>query len=210
MPGRGWRQALAVSPDGRTVATGQSDGTILLWDATLRAGVRGGRLTAAQSESLWTDLAKKDAALAYAAIWQLIDDPERAVGLLKDRLEPVRACAPEKVRPLLDDLDSSDFEVREAAEKKLTELGEGAAPALRAALKSDPSAEKKRRIEAVLADLDPDGPLTAQELRAARAVQILETIGSSDARDLLKKLVQGMETARLTKAAKQALKRLGE
>jgi WD40 repeat protein len=208
MPGRGWRQALAVSPDGRIIATGQSDGTALLWDATVRAGVRGSRLTATQCESLWNDLAGKDAARAYAAIWHFVDDPERAIPLLKEHVVPVRAYAPEKVRPLLNDLDSADFEVREAAEKKLIELGEGITPALRSALESDPSAEKKRRIESVLASLDPDAPLTAQEMRATRAVQILERIGSADARDLLKKLAQGMESARLTRAAKRALVRL--
>jgi RNA polymerase sigma factor (sigma-70 family) len=209
MPARGWPQAMAIAPDGRTIATGHSDSTILLWDATLRGGARGGSLTADQAESLWTDLAGKDAAGAYAAIWRLVDDPERAVALLKDRLEPARLLAPEKVRALLNDLDSADFEVREAAERKLKVLAERVAPALRAALDSDPSAEKKRRIEAVLASLDPDLTLAGEALRAVRAVQILERIGSTEARELLKKLAQGIEAAHITKAAKQAVDRLG-
>src|SRR5262249_6583546 len=52
--------ALAFAPDGRTLATGGGDSTILLWDMTARA--RGGKLkpvplTAADLDRLWSDLA---------------------------------------------------------------------------------------------------------------------------------------------------------
>jgi hypothetical protein len=107
-------------------------------------------------------------------------------------------------------LDDGEFEVRETAEKKLTEFGELVTPALRAALESGPSAETKRRIESVLASLDLDRLLTGPALREIRAVQIAERIGSADARDILKRLAQGEVTARQTRAAKQALERLGK
>jgi hypothetical protein len=206
-PGYGWIRALAISPDGRTIATGHSDSTILLWDATLRAGAKSRPLTAAQTDVLWSDLAGKSAGAAYAAVWRLVDDPEPAVALLKNRLEP-RPFAPEKVRALLNDLDNDDFEARESAEKKLAELGEAVAPELRAAMKSNPSAEKKRRLESLLGALDVEGSLTGPSLRAVRAVQVLERVGSTDARALLKKLAEGDQESTTSKAAKQALARL--
>ncbi|HEV3237569.1 MAG TPA: WD40 repeat domain-containing protein, partial [Gemmataceae bacterium] len=208
IPGKGWIRALAFSPDGRTLATGQADATILLWDATLRAGARGGRLTEAQSQSLWTDLSGDDAVRAFTAIWRFVDDPKQAVALLQNRLEPVRSPAAEKVQALVNELDSAEFNVRETAQKQLAEFGQLIAPALREALKSDPSAEKKRRMESIMANLDPNGMVSGPHLREIRAMQILEKIGSAEARELLKKVAQGDESARLTTEAKKALERI--
>jgi hypothetical protein len=199
--------ALAFAPDGRTLTTGHADGTILLWDATLRGGTRGGALTAAQREALWADLAGADAARGYSAVWRLADDP-RSAALLKGKLRPVVAAPPAVVRSLLDDLDSDDFAVRQTAERKLRELGERAGSALREALKAKPSLEKWRRIKAVLAALESVGALSGEALRGVRAVHALERLGSAEARGVLEGLARGVESARLTRDANEALGRL--
>src|SRR5205823_3131596 len=108
----------------------------------------------------------------------------------------------------LADLDSDQFRVRQAAEQKLRALGELAESALRAALKAGPSLERRRRIEAVLTILDPTGTVHGELLRELRAVQVLERIGSPEARRVLEALAQGVESARLTRAAKGAVTRL--
>jgi RNA polymerase sigma factor (sigma-70 family) len=210
---RACASSLAFSPDGRTLATGHADGTILLWDAMLRGGVRGDPLTAAQRETLWADLAGKDGAAAYAAIGRLADDPDPSISFLKERLQPASLVPPKEFRSLLDDLDSDRFAVREAAERKLRELGgealwrERVISALRAALQDKPSLEKRRRVEGLLAVLE-SRPLSAEGLRAVRAVQTLERIGSAEARKLLEELSQGAASARLTRDAQEALARL--
>jgi RNA polymerase sigma factor (sigma-70 family) len=207
-PGRGFARSLALSPDGRTLATGHADGTILLWDATHRDGTHGEPLAGTESDTLWADLGGADAARAYAAVWRLVDDPPRAVALLREHLRPMTRPAAEAVRPLLDDLDSDRFEVRTVAEGRLRELGEGAAPVLREALKDNPSPQRRRRVEAVLEALDTSGLLTGESLRGARAVQVLERIGSPEARQALERVAGGVESARLTQEAKAALERL--
>src|SRR5262249_11906326 len=68
---------LAVSADGRRLATGHPDGTILLWDLP-RPPARPGRLMAKEVESLWDDLAGSDAARAWRAVWRLADRPPDA------------------------------------------------------------------------------------------------------------------------------------
>src|SRR5207237_10889615 len=75
-------RSLAIAPDGRTLAAGHADSTILLWDATLCDGAMGGALTPQRAEACWKDLAGADAVRAYAAVWQLADDPQQALTLL--------------------------------------------------------------------------------------------------------------------------------
>jgi RNA polymerase sigma factor (sigma-70 family) len=207
-PGRAFARSLALSPDGRTLATGHADGTILLWDATLRGGARGDPLAAADGDALWADLGATDAPRAYAAVWRLVDDPGRSVPLLRERLQPVTPPPAEAVRPLLDGLDSDRFDVRTAAEGRLRALGEGVAPALREALTGTPSAQRRRRVEAVLEALDTSGLLAGEPLRGARAAQVLERVGSPEARQALDRLAGGVASARLTREAKAALERL--
>jgi RNA polymerase sigma factor (sigma-70 family) len=206
--GRAFASSLALSPDGRTLATGHADGTILLWDTTLRGGARGGALTAPEADALWADLGAADASRAYAAVGRLVDDPGRAVPLLQEHLRPAAPPPAEVLRPLLDDLDSDRFPVRTAAEERLRELGDAAAPALREVLKQSPSAQQRRRVEAVLEALDTSGLLTGEPLRGARGVQVLERIGTAEARRALERLAGGVASARLTQEAKAALGRL--
>jgi len=205
-PYQAFASALAFSPDGRMLATGHADSTILLWDGTLRDGARGGRLTDAERDSLWTDLAGADAARAYAAVWRLVDDPGPSMSFLKGRLKPVAPPSPEEIRSLLRELDSDRFKLREAAEQKLRALGERAEPALRKALGGTLSLEVRRRVETILSA--PRILRSREALRPLRGVQVLEQIGSREARRLLRSLAGGAAAAQETKEAKASLERL--
>jgi RNA polymerase sigma factor (sigma-70 family) len=199
-------RTLAISPDGRLLATGHADSTIVLWDATL-GGARGA-LTPEQADACWAELAGADAARGYAAIWRLAGDPQRAVALLTKRLHAVEAAPPQQTRKLIADLDSDDFERRQSAERQLQEFGERAAPALYAALKTNLALEARRRIEKLLEAQKGSSPVEGERLRKLRAVQVLEAIGTPDARFVLETLVRGVPDARLTRAAHAALRRL--
>ena len=127
---------------------------------------------------------------------------------MKKRLKPVLPPAPEVIRALLADLDNDLFAIRKAAETQLRELGERAGTALHEALKAQPTLESRRRIEALLAVLESHAPLAGERLRAQRAVHVLERIGTADAREILERLSRGVQSARLTQAAKDAVARL--
>ncbi len=109
----------------------------------------------------------------------------------------------------LADLDREQFATREAEERKLLDLGDLAEAPPRAALAKPLPAECKRRVETVLAALDPLAPLTGEALRAARAGLALERDGTAEARQLLERLAAGAESARLTRAAPDAVRRMG-
>ena len=179
--------ALAFAPDGRSLAAGYDDTTILLW--TLPPEKRR-PIADDERAALWADLASPDRATCYAAMWRLIDDPKTTVPLLQGRMLPTPAAA-DTVRPLIMDLGSADFRTREAAERRLRELGSAALPALRASRKNEQRPEAKRRLEALLAPFEGDD----YRRRTARAIAVLERIGTPEARRLLEELTREAKTA---------------
>ena len=75
-------------------------------------------------------------------------------------------------------------------------------------MKGEPSLEMRRRLEALLEKLNPSGPFKGEALRGMRGVQILESLATPESRRILERLAQGMESASLTRAAKESLVRM--
>lgn len=194
---------LAFTRDGRRLATGHPDSTILLWDVRLPA-VAVAPLSAKELEARWADLADADAAKAWQAVGRLAESPKETLTFLRGRVKPSPTAPAELTRKLLADLDSDAFAVRETAVKRLKELGLQAEPALRAALKSKPSLEQRRHFEALLAALR-EAPPTREELQQLRALIVLERIDTPEARRLLEELAKGPESARQTRQTLMAL-----
>lgn len=200
---------LAFSADGKTLASGSADTTALVWDATgLPATTHAGPLTPERLLSLWTDLASKDAAKAFDAIGLLIASPEQAVLFLKAKLRAAPAPVERRqAAQLLTDLDSDVFAVREKAMEQLRQLGERAEPALAEALKNKPALEARKRIEELMERIR-ELSASPERLRELRAVEVLEHIGTPEARQVLQVLADGAAHARLTREAKVTLTRL--
>ena len=157
-------------------------------------------------DRLWADLGSTDGVRAYRALWRMAAG-RQSVAFLAPRLGPVPRIAEERVARLIAELDSDRFEVRDRASKELEQLGELAGPALRKALAGKPSLEVRRRLKTLL-DQVGGRTLAAEQLRALRAVEVLEHIGTSDAQEVLKKMAKGAPEARLTREATVALDRL--
>jgi WD40 repeat protein len=196
--------SLAVSPDGKTAATGHDDGTILLWDIA-PPELKPTPLTASERDKFWTDLAGSDAAKAFAAACRFADDPNQSLPFLKERLRAIHRPTVAEVKNLLAELQSPVFKTREAAEKKLRSFADLDESPLREALKADPPAQARKRIEAILASLSPAVAPQGETLRGVRAVWVLERIGTAEARKLLESLAAG--DSRLAREAKAALER---
>jgi hypothetical protein len=208
----GYVAALAYAPDGRTLVTGGTDGTGLVWDVaklTEPATRPPGDDKAEALAAAWQALAGSDAVKAFDGVSMLVAAPGQAVPLLRDHVKPAAAPNEKDLAGWIAGLDSDDFAVRREAAASLRRVGSTAGPALRKVLATDPSAEARRQIEALLADMD-QASLTGDDLRAARAVEALEMIGSAEAREILKWLAGGAPGAPATEAAKAALERLGK
>jgi RNA polymerase sigma factor (sigma-70 family) len=196
---------LAFSRDGRRLAVGLPDSTILLWDVSVPLP-RGTAATLKALESHWADLADADAGTAWRAVWRMAEAPQDALAFLHERVKPSLSPSAEMMGKLLADLDDDSFKIREAAARQLKELGQRAKPALSAALESNPSPEQRRRIQELLAALQGESsPPTAEELRQLRALIVLERIGTPEARRLLENVAKGTQSARLTRQARAAL-----
>lgn len=201
----GYTSALAFAPDGRRMATGHWDGTILLWDVRIPASSPT-PLSAQELDTQWAALADDDAARAWEAVARLAESPQEALPFLRQRLKPYPAAPADETRRLLAELDDDSFTVRQAAAKRLKKLGLRVEPALRTALKARPSLEMKRRIESLLAELVKNPPsLTAEDLRQLRALIILERIATPEARRVVEEVAKGPESARLTRQARAVL-----
>jgi hypothetical protein len=205
---RGVPLSLAYSPDAALLASGSSDHTVLIWDVLGQrtAPRRQDSMSPEELDRLWTDLADADASRAYRGVQTLLGDAPHAVALLKDRLRPVAPVEGQRIVRLVRELDSDAFSVREKATRELDTLGDLAEPALRAAVAGGPSPELRRRAEGLLAQLD--ACRSPALLRGVRAVEVLEYIGTSEARRLLRNLAGGATESRLTREAQAALDRL--
>ncbi len=202
---RGAITSLSFSPDGKLLATGGNDTTVLLWDATRFRTKRPAevQLRREQLESLWSDLGDDEAAKAYRVIRTLAAAPKSSVDFLKKKLRPIAPADAKQVARLLADLDSDQFASREKAMRELEKLGDSAATELRKALAGKPTLEVKRRIEQLL-EKQKDG----ERIRMVRALETLEKIGTPEARALCAALAEGVPDAPLTREARATLKRL--
>jgi hypothetical protein len=204
---RGKANALAFTPDGKMLISGGEDTTILFWDVaavTLR-GRRELRLRAEEWEPLWTDLANVDAVTAHKAVAQLTAAPG-TVAVLSNRLRPSPKLDAKRLEQLLSDLDNQEFSVRQKASKEIEKLGDAALSAVEQALaRQNSSVEMRRQLELLQSHLSvPAG----ERLRELRALEVLERVGTREARQVLQTLAAGAPDARLSREAKAALDRL--
>jgi WD40 repeat protein len=202
--------SLAFSPDGRRLATGASDTTVLLWDLTGLVGQeKRGKPTAGELEDLWKALESNSGATGHAAMRRLRGSPGDAVALLTKHLKPAQRKPVDRaaLERWVADLDHKHFAQRDRAMRELEAAGKDAEPALRKVLEGKPSLELRRRVQLLLEKLEPKGP-TADMVRPLRALEVLEALGTPEARKALETLASGAPNAWLTQEAKASLARL--
>src|SRR5262249_24399950 len=154
----------------------------------------------------WHDLTDGDARASYRAMWTLTAVPQQVLPFIREKLKPVDRIPDERMQRLLNDLDRDTLAVREQTVREFESLGAAAEPFLRRELKANHTLECRRRIERLVERLDTQ-PLPGISLANWRALELLEYIGNSEARELLKQLSDGQPAASLTEEAKAALER---
>jgi WD40 repeat protein len=203
-------EAVTFTADGKTVASGSSDTTILLWDVgSLKTETppRVAELPARELEELWADLAGDHAGKAFQSMQKLATAPRQVVSYLRGQLKPAAAVDPNQVERWIADLDSEKVSVRKQAEGELEKLGDRARLALEKVLTGQPSLETRKRVDALL-ETATSGMLAGEPLRLVRAVELLEQLGTPEARQILEALARGAPGALPTRHAQASLDRL--
>ncbi len=91
---RGTVNVVAFAPDGRSIVSGSTDATAVVWDISdLNSDQKAGApLGAVVLKARWDELAGDDAGAAYRAVWSL--SVPSAVPFLRDRLGPATTVEP--------------------------------------------------------------------------------------------------------------------
>lgn len=181
-PGDGRRvTALALSPDGRTLATGGLDGCVLVWDVAAPIS-EGGDLG-----ELWEALAAGGRA-AWTAARRLAARGDEAAEELDRRLLPPPG-GEGRVAELLVRLDADDVAVREAAQRELIEEpARYNCAALAEAEGGTLSAEVQGRLRAIRVALETVRPEGRDATRRCLAVRVLSWMRSDRSRESLARI----------------------
>jgi hypothetical protein len=169
----------------------------------------GARFDERAFEKLWTDLGSGDPKSFVPAMDGLIDLGDPAVAAMRNRQKPpVRLMDQDReIGVLIAQLDHDSYPVREMASATLRERGAAAEPALREAREKAPSPEACARIDALLEHLRGGQAESESERRQRRLVEVLERIGTEEARAGLSDIATHAGTLEAWEA-KAALQRL--
>ena len=198
--------SIAFSPNGRFLATGSLDRSVLLWDLVGEAN-DGKRppMSAKDLDVCWTDLNSADGRVAQQAIWRLVANPEASIPFLEKILRGAPAADDKRIGRLIRDLESDSFAARRQAFDELEKLNDSAESALRKSVEG-PSAtlESRRRVEDLLGRVDA---WWEQQWRLVRAIEVLERIGGAEAVAALDRIARTKVGTRLGREAEAVLRR---
>jgi WD40 repeat protein len=202
---------IGVFPDGTRLASAGVEEAITIWDLTGRHEKdlpKADELLAA-----WGNLDSLDGAKGYPALRSLAAGGASSVRIVTAGMEEMLDTQ-KKIADLVKELGAEKPADREKATKELLKLGLRAMPSVQAASNSSESPEAKKRAEEILSQFAvkglalPTSGLVGDTLRLFRAVQVLEDIGSPEAKITLDRIAKLGGPA--ADAAKAAIKRMGK
>jgi hypothetical protein len=201
--------SLRFTTDGKSLISLDQEGTKLVWNASRLAAqvpTKLRKLSDAEFEEMWNDLAEADAFRGYRAHRFLAAEGERTLTFLEKHVKPVPAGDAPRLGQLIQDLQGQNASARR---KAMTELRKHGEAGLGAILQVGEDQRQTQAMNVMVVKLEKQ-LASPERQRAIKSVRVLESIGSDGAKSLLDKLSKGAAGARLTTDAKAALERMGK
>lgn len=199
----------AFAPDGKSIATGHTDGTVTIW--TIPPAPDLPELKPEEFDKFWDAFVSDNPAESRGLVHRLLQHPDSAIRMLTAKftappIKPIDIDLPAMIRKF----DAPAFADRQLAIRKVKELGPRSIAALQDAIRTTESVEVRARSEELL-DQMKAGPKThgaGGDLRAVRSIEVLERIGTPAAKKLLEGWTQHVSNPRVAGEAAIALQRI--
>jgi hypothetical protein len=152
----------------------------------------------------WADLADHDTAVGFRGMQYFAGRPAAAVEVFRTKVPPAAAVNEDRVRLLAAGWGDGSFAEREKTTQALRPFAGRARAVFEELAATDPSAEVRARSARLLADA---ATYTAEELRAVRAVEVLDWVDTPEGRAVIDAWAAGAAGDVLTDEARASQKR---
>jgi WD40 repeat protein len=211
LPGfQGKITALAFSRDGKALASAGNNGTVLVWEvASEWKQIKSlFELKPDQLGAPWEALVGNNGDAVYEQMRRLGANPKLTLPFLREKLKERAAPDAKQISHWIEEVVTSK---RLAAVDDLIEAGPIAQEEVSKALAALDKDNNQRFVAENLRKAlnPPDSLVGKRDLRRIRVIEILEWIGTAEARELLVPLSKGPKESVVTWHAREALARLG-
>jgi len=194
--------SMCFSPDGRRLASGNVDGTALIWDVV--SPVHTGSRQKSDVSDDWGALLAESGPDVYRRMREMASRPKQIVPFLKEQLLYPKLRTEEVMR-MVEGLDSDSPQIREKTERAIVEAD--VEPELLRVLDANISTEVRVRIQGILRAITRAVGRSANARRRSRALQILEWIGTPESRAILVELSEKGHWTQIRRDAGKSIER---
>lgn len=196
------------SPNGRQLLTQGQGGWVHVWPSPKLAPPP--PMWEKDYEPAWKALLSLSAADTVDTMNRWSRSGLPAVEYIAKHLETPKGLDEMELNEKIDQLGAKEFRVRTEAQRELSKRGEPIVPLLQKRLANERDSEIKERLQKIIDQpIKPILPPPSPELlRALRAVEILERIGTPAAKAQIQRLAKGVDSDPLTMEAQATLRRM--